>query len=116
LDELPEIFNILKGDMSLLGPRPLLIQYLALYSEQQRRRHEVRPGLSGLAQVSGRNAIGWEEKFDLDIKYVDNITFIGDIKLIFLTLKKVFIREGISSKNAATMEPFKGTSEERVKV
>ena len=106
LDELPELFNILKGDMSVIGPRPLLVEYLPLYDEYQKRRHEVRPGLSGLAQVSGRNAINWEDKFNLDVEYVDNISFFGDWKIIFLTLKKVFIREGISSNTAVTMEPL----------
>jgi len=110
LDELPELFNIVKGDMSLVGPRPLLVQYLELYNDHQKRRHEVRPGLSGLAQVNGRNAISWEEKFNLDVEYVDNISFINDWKIIFLTLKKVFVREGISSNSSATMEPFKGTN------
>jgi undecaprenyl phosphate N,N'-diacetylbacillosamine 1-phosphate transferase len=116
LDELPELFNILKGDMSIVGPRPLLIQYLSLYDDYQKRRHEVRPGLSGLAQVSGRNAISWEEKFKLDVEYVDNVSFIGDWKIIFLTLKKAFLREDINSETAATMELFKGTvsAEERV--
>ncbi|XKE69227.1 sugar transferase [Jeotgalibacillus malaysiensis] len=114
LDELPELFNILRGDMSVIGPRPLLVQYLQLYSNHQKRRHKVRPGLSGLAQVSGRNAISWEEKFDLDVKYVENISFIRDWKLIFLTLKKVFVREGINSETAATMEPFKGSEERTV--
>lgn len=108
LDELPELFNILKGDMSIVGPRPLLVQYLPLYNQQQKRRHEVRPGLSGYAQVNGRNAISWEDKFKLDVEYVDTITFIGDWKIIFLTLKKVFIKEGISSETSMTMEPFKG--------
>lgn len=108
LDELPELFNILKGDMSVVGPRPLLIQYLPLYNSHQKRRHEVRPGLSGLAQISGRNAISWEEKFNLDVEYVDNISFICDWKIIFLTLKKAFMREDINSETAATMEPFKG--------
>jgi lipopolysaccharide/colanic/teichoic acid biosynthesis glycosyltransferase len=108
LDELPELFNILKGDMSIVGPRPLLVQYLELYNNHQKRRHEVRPGLSGYAQVNGRNAISWEEKFDLDVKYVDNVSFVGDWKIIFLTLKKVFVKEGISSEIALTMEPFKG--------
>lgn len=108
LDELPELFNILKGDMSLVGPRPLLVQYLPLYNEYQKRRHEVRPGLSGLAQVNGRNAISWENKFDLDIQYVDQVSFIKDFKIIFLTIKKVFIREGISSETAATVEVFQG--------
>jgi len=111
LDELPELFNILVGDMSIIGPRPLLVQYLPLYNEYQERRHEVRPGLSGLAQVSGRNAISWEDKFNLDVKYVDKITFIGDWKIIFLTIKKVFVREGINSDSVATMEPFKGSVE-----
>jgi undecaprenyl phosphate N,N'-diacetylbacillosamine 1-phosphate transferase len=114
LDELPELFNILKGDMSIIGPRPLLVQYLPLYNDHQKRRHEVRPGLSGLAQVSGRNAISWEDKFNLDVKYVDSVSFIGDWKIIFLTIKKVFVREGINSEAAATMEPFKGTNKERM--
>jgi undecaprenyl phosphate N,N'-diacetylbacillosamine 1-phosphate transferase len=112
LDELPELFNILKGDMSIIGPRPLLVQYLPLYNNKQKRRHEVRPGLSGLAQVSGRNAIGWEDKFILDVEYVDNLSFIEDWKIIFLTIKKVFVREGINSETAATIEPFKGTKKE----
>lgn len=115
LDELPELFNILKGDMSVIGPRPLLVQYLPLYDEHQKHRHDVRPGLSGLAQVSGRNAISWEDKFDLDVEYVDSVSFIGDWKIIFLTLKKVFVREGISSGTAVTMEPFTGTKKESVK-
>ncbi|WP_322551818.1 sugar transferase [Priestia megaterium] len=110
LDELPELFNILKGDMSLVGPRPLLVQYLPLYNGYQKRRHEVRPGLSGLAQVNGRNAISWEEKFNLDVKYVENVSFLSDIKIIFLTIKKVFVREGINSETAATVEAFKGNS------
>lgn len=114
LDELPELFNIFKGDMSLVGPRPLLVQYLPLYDEYQRRRHEVRPGLSGLAQISGRNTLSWEEKFRLDIEYVDNISFIGDFKIILSTLKKVFVREGINSDNSVTMEPFTGSQKERV--
>lgn len=109
LDELPELFNILKGDMSIVGPRPLLVQYLPLYNEHQRRRHEVRPGLTGLAQVNGRNAISWEEKFDLDVEYVDNVTFINDWKIIFSTLKKVVLREGINSETVATMEFFEGS-------
>ncbi|MEC0344798.1 sugar transferase [Peribacillus frigoritolerans] len=113
LDELPELFNILKGDMSIIGPRPLLVQYLPIYNDYQKRRHEVRPGLSGLAQVNGRNAISWENKFDLDVEYVDNVSFIGDWKIILLTIKKVFVREGINSEVAATMEPFKGTNQER---
>lgn len=109
LDELPELFNILKGDMSIIGPRPLLVQYLPLYNNHQKRRHEVRPGLSGLAQVSGRNAISWEEKFNLDVKYVDNVSFINDWMIIFSTIKKVFVREGINSDTAATMEYFEGS-------
>lgn len=112
LDELPEIINILKGDMSLVGPRPLLVQYLPLYNQKQKRRHEVRPGLTGLAQISGRNAITWEQKFDKDIEYIDNITFIGDIKIIIMTALKVLKREGISQENNATMEFFTGTKEE----
>ena len=108
LDELPELFNILKGDMSVIGPRPLLIQYLPLYDDNQKRRHEVRPGLSGLAQVNGRNAISWEDKFKLDVVYVDSISFILDIKIILLTLKKIVVKEGINSDSSATMEPFKG--------
>lgn len=111
LDELPELFNILKGDMSIVGPRPLLVQYLPLYSDTQKRRHEVRPGLSGYAQVNGRNAISWEDKFALDVEYVDDVSFLGDWKIIFLTIKKVFVREGISSNTAATMEVFKGSNE-----
>lgn len=110
LDELPELFNIVKGDMSLVGPRPLLIQYLDLYDEYQKRRHEVRPGLTGYAQVNGRNAISWEEKFKLDVEYVDSISFIGDLKIIYLTIKKVLVREGISSETSATMEAFKGSN------
>ncbi len=114
LDELPELFNIVKGDMSLVGPRPLLVQYLSLYNKHQRRRHEVRPGLSGLAQVNGRNAITWEDKFNLDVKYVDHMSFISDWKIIFLTIKTVLVREGIHSENAATMEPFRGTKKETI--
>lgn len=116
IDELPELFNILTGDMSIIGPRPLLVQYLPLYNEHQKRRHEVRPGLSGLAQVSGRNAISWEDKFKLDIDYLDSVSFIGDWKIIFLTLKKVFVMEGINSETAATMESFKGSSKERMEL
>lgn len=108
LDELPELFNILKGDMSIIGPRPLLVEYLPLYNKHQKRRHEVRPGLSGLAQIGGRNAIEWEDKFDLDVKYVDNISFLGDWNIIITTLRKVLIREGISSGTSVTTEPFKG--------
>lgn len=110
LDELPEAFNILKGDMSIVGPRPLLVKYLPLYNQHQKRRHEVRPGLTGLAQVSGRNAITWEQKFNYDVQYTDNITFLGDVKIIFLTVWKAFVKsEGISSQTSATMEEFKGT-------
>ena len=109
LDELPELINILKGDMSIIGPRPLLVDYLPLYNAQQRRRHEVRPGLSGLAQINGRNSLSWEEKFVLDEQYVDNITFIGDVKIILTTVLKVIKRSDISQENNATMEPFKGT-------
>ena len=109
LDELPGLLNILKGDMSIIGPRPLLVQYLPLYNEYQKHRHDVRPGLSGLAQVNGRNAISWEEKFKLDVLYTKQVSFIGDWKIILFTFKKVFIREGISSNTAVTMEAFKGT-------
>ena len=109
LDELPELFNILNGDMSVVGPRPLLVKYLPLYNEHQARRHEVRPGFTGYAQVHGRNAISWEEKFDLDVEYVDHVSFIGDWKIIFQTVKTVLKREGISSETAATMEEFKGS-------
>ena len=113
LDELPEAFNILKGDMSVVGPRPLMVQYLSRYNDKQRRRHEVRPGLSGLAQINGRNGITWEERFDWDIKYIDNITFIGDVKIIFLTVWKAFVKEeGISAEGEATMGEFMGTSKE----
>jgi lipopolysaccharide/colanic/teichoic acid biosynthesis glycosyltransferase len=111
LDELPELWNIVRGDMAIVGPRPLLIQYLELYNDHQKRRHEVRPGLSGHAQINGRNAISWEDRFNLDVEYVDNISFIGDLKIIFLTLKKVFIKEGISSDTSVTMEPFRGRNE-----
>ena len=109
LDELPELFNVLKGDMSVVGPRPLLVKYLPLYNDHQRRRHEVRPGISGLAQVSGRNNINWEDRFNLDIQYVNNVSFIGDWKIIFLTIKKAFLREDISQAGEATMEAFEGT-------
>ena len=112
LDELPEVFNILKGDMSVVGPRPLLVKYLPLYNEEQRRRHEVRPGLSGYAQVNGRNTVSWEEKFRMDVAYVDHITFLGDVRIILGTVLKAFVkREGISSETAATMEEFKGSKE-----
>lgn len=108
LDELPELFNVLKGDMSLVGPRPLLVEYLPKYSERQARRHEVRPGITGLAQVHGRNAISWEEKFEWDIKYVDEVSFSGDIRIILRTVAAVLKHEGINSETAATMEKFEG--------
>ncbi|MBR6328515.1 MAG: sugar transferase [Lachnospiraceae bacterium] len=109
LDELPEMFNILKGDMSLVGPRPLLVQYLPLYNERQARRHEVRPGLTGLAQVNGRNAITWEEKFEYDVTYVEKLSFLLDIKILLLTVVKVFKRDGISAEGQATMDYFRGS-------
>lgn len=109
LDELPELINILKGDMSVVGPRPLLVRYLPRYNEHQARRHEVRPGFTGYAQVHGRNAITWENKFDKDVHYVDNVTFLGDWKIIFQTVKTVLKREGISSDSSVTMEEFMGT-------
>lgn len=109
LDELPELINILNGDMSVVGPRPLLVKYLPLYNEHQARRHEVLPGFTGYAQVNGRNAISWEEKFNLDVEYVDHVTFLGDWKIIFQTVKTVLNREGISSDTAITMEEFKGS-------
>lgn len=112
MDELPELWNILRGDMSIVGPRPLLVKYLPLYNEEQRRRHDVRPGLTGWAQANGRNAISWEEKFRLDVEYVDHISFALDVKTIWLTVKNVLRREGISSENAATMEEFRGSKEE----
>lgn len=111
LDELPELINIFKGDMSIVGPRPLLVKYLPLYNDIQRRRHEVRPGLTGWAQVHGRNLLSWEERFNHDVWYVDNVSLLVDIKTIFLTVKCVFVREGISSDTSVTMEEFKGTKE-----
>ena len=111
LDELPELFNILKGDMSVVGPRPLLVQYLPRYNEHQARRHEVRPGFTGLAQVHGRNAISWEEKFDLDVEYTEHISFLGDWKIIFETVKTVLKKEGINAAGEATMGEFMGTEE-----
>lgn len=110
IDELPQLINVLKGDMSLIGPRPLLVQYLPLYNEEQRRRHEVRPGISGWAQCHGRNAISWTEKFKLDVWYVDHCTFATDLKVIFITIKKVLGRKEINSSTSATMEAFDGTN------
>ena len=109
LDELPELWNVLKGDMSLVGPRPLLMQYLPLYNAEQFRRHEVRPGVTGWAQINGRNALSWEEKFKLDVWYVDNRSFWLDIKILLSTVKKVFVKEGISADGHVTIEPFKGS-------
>ena len=114
LDELPELINIIKGDMSIVGPRPLLVKYLPLYNEEQRHRHDVRPGLTGYAQANGRNAVSWEEKFALDIEYVNNITFLGDVKIIIDTVKVVLNRSGINSETSATMEEFKGTEEKEL--
>ncbi|QLI80504.1 sugar transferase [Chitinibacter fontanus] len=109
LDELPQLFNVLRGDLSLVGPRPLLMEYLPLYSKEQFRRHNVRPGITGWAQVNGRNAISWEEKFALDVWYVENYSFYLDIKILFMTVKKVLIRDGISAAGQATAERFRGT-------
>lgn len=111
LDELPELWNVFKGDMSLVGPRPLLMEYLPLYDKQQARRHQVRPGVTGWAQVNGRNAITWEEKFKLDVWYVDNQSFWLDIKIIFMTIKKVLVRDGISAEGEATMSKFTGNKQ-----
>ena len=110
LDELPELINILKGDMSIVGPRPLLVKYLPLYNEEQRHRHDVRPGLTGWAQVNGRNAISWEEKFRMDVEYVNRISFAMDVKIVLQTVGKLFRREGISSETSATMEEFVGAA------
>ena len=110
LDEIPQLFNVLKGDMSLIGPRPLLIKYLDRYTPEQARRHMVKPGITGWAQVNGRNAISWEKRFEYDIYYVDNLSFSLDLKILWLTIKKVIIREGISSASSVTMEEFKGTA------
>lgn len=115
LDELPEFYNILKGDMSFVGPRPLLVRYLPLYNQRQARRHEVRPGLTGLAQVNGRNLLTWDEKFEWDVKYVEEISPLLDVKILFKTVINVLKREGISSENSATMEPFTGSETEAVK-
>lgn len=109
LDELPELYNILKGDMSIVGPRPLLVEYLPLYNEKQKHRHDVRPGLTGLAQVNGRNAISWDEKFKLDIMYIESVSFSMDMKIVLKTVKKVFCREDINSDKASTMELFRGS-------
>lgn len=115
LDELPELWNVLKGEMSLVGPRPLLMQYLPLYTAAQNRRHEVRPGVTGWAQVNGRNSLSWDEKFKLDVWYVDNRSLWLDVKVLFLTVRKVLIKEGISQENNATMEPFTGSVVEKDK-
>lgn len=109
IDELPELFNILKGDMSVIGPRPLLVEYIPRYNEHQHRRHEVRPGLSGWAQVNGRNTVSWEDKFDMDVHYVDNYSFAMDVKILFMTVLNVLKKEGINSETSATMEVFMGT-------
>ena len=116
LDELPELVNILKGDMSIVGPRPLLVEYLPLYNKEQKHRHDVRPGLTGLAQVSGRNALTWEEKFNDDLQYIKHITFFEDMKIIFMTVTKVFKREGIAQEGNATMEKFTGNKENKKEV
>lgn len=110
IDELPQLINVLKGDMALIGPRPLLPRYLPLYNKEQARRHEVRPGITGWAQVNGRNAISWAKKFELDVWYVDHCSLSLDLKILFLTIKKVFVREGISSDTSVTMEPFTGNN------
>ena len=109
LDELPEFINVLKGDMSLIGPRPLLVRYLPLYTERQMRRHDVRPGITGLAQSSGRNLLSWEDRFEKDVEYVENVSLVLDIKIIFATVKSIIKKEGITSENSVTMEPFTGT-------
>lgn len=109
LDEIPEFLNVLKGDMSLIGPRPLLVEYLERYNDEQKRRHEVRSGITGWAQVNGRNAISWEEKFKYDVEYIDKLNFLLDMKIVFLTIKKIVVKEGISQEGNATMEDFKGS-------
>ena len=116
LDELPELWNILKGDMSIVGPRPLLVEYLPLYNEEQKHRHDVRPGLTGFAQVYGRNSIDWEEKFKDDIAYINKITFLQDTKIVLRTFVKVFKKEGITAEGIATMEKFEGTKKEKIDV
>ena len=113
LDELPELINVLRGDMSIVGPRPLLIEYLPLYSSEQARRHNVRPGITGWAQVNGRNAISWKKKFELDVWYVDNRSFLLDVKILIMTMKKIIQRDGINSKDHATMSKFKGNNEDK---
>lgn len=113
LDELPELWNILVGEMSVVGPRPLLVQYLPLYNERQMRRHEVRPGLTGFAQVNGRNTVDWPERLEMDVQYIENISLLLDIKIIFMTIYKVFAKEGINAENSATMEAFKGNDKEQ---
>ena len=110
IDELPQMINVLKGDMSLIGPRPLLSRYLPLYNEQQKRRHEVRPGITGWAQVNGRNAISWQKKFEYDIWYVDNLGFLLDVKIVWLTIIKIFKREGITEQGSATISAFNGNN------
>ena len=110
LDEIPQLLNVLKGDMSLIGPRPLLPEYLPLYNETQRKRHEVKPGITGWAQVNGRNAISWEQKFEYDVWYVENVSFLLDLKILYQTIKKVFKREGITAENSVSAEAFKGNS------
>jgi len=112
LDEIPQLLNVIKGDMSLVGPRPLLVQYLPLYNKKQKRRHEVKPGITGWAQVNGRNTVGWQKKFEYDVWYVDHLTFLLDIKIIFMTIFKVFKSEGISANGQVTMEEFKGNEME----
>lgn len=116
LDELPEFFNILRGDMSFIGPRPLLVSYLPLYNEKQRHRHDVRPGLTGLAQCSGRNLLSWEDRFDLDVEYVQNLSFGMDVSIIFRTVRGILKKEGISSETSVTMEPFRGSAEQTTTV
>jgi lipopolysaccharide/colanic/teichoic acid biosynthesis glycosyltransferase len=110
IDELPQLFNVIKGDMSLVGPRPLLFKYMPLYSTEQLRRHEVRPGITGWAQVNGRNSISWTQKFDLDVEYVDKVSFLFDIKILLLTIKKVLIREGVNQSDDRPMQPFDGAN------